>query len=310
MEIGKLISKIRKDKNIPINQVINNQMSISTYVRFIEGKNQISINGFLDILNNLNLSFGEFEYIWNGYQNDILYRFNRNVMNQVLCGNLDRLILIENSIRLHIGKNNNRKYNKYFQLDCATNIFINILRNKKKLISDRKLKKINQPYIDSISHYLLKRYTWNYYEITLFNDVYFIFNINTIRFFYKRVVKDFDRYRDLNKYQNKGFRLLVNMLVMFIDNKDLTDASDLLLKLIKYNLREDMVMERLLLNFMIGIFELIQNNLNGIKLIKKSLSFLKFTKSKNYYLASKRYFNETVKRYNVNLAKLRNGDVS
>ena len=202
-------------------------MSRSTYTRFAEGKTHISVNLFMNIIDRLNLSLGEFDYIKNGYRNTLLYQFNRNAMKDVLNGDIKSLLLISDELYPNINKNNNQ-YNKYFNLYCAINILINEIRAKHGKLSNSALKHKNKPFVISLKNYLLKRYTWTRYEMVLFNDIYFIFNVNIVNIFVKRTIKNLRKYNHFQNYENEGFRLLINITIYYLNHHTVNDASKLL----------------------------------------------------------------------------------
>ncbi|MCT3441845.1 XRE family transcriptional regulator, partial [Limosilactobacillus fermentum] len=77
MKYGPTISDIRKAKKISLKNLLQDQMTPSSYSRFVDGKTETSVNNFVALLENLNVTFDEYLYINNGYQNsryDQLYR--------------------------------------------------------------------------------------------------------------------------------------------------------------------------------------------------------------------------------------------
>lgn len=67
---GKTISYIRKNKNIPIKQVIGEKITRSAYSRFASGQTNTSIDNFFFFMKNLHINFEEFIYIQNKYELD------------------------------------------------------------------------------------------------------------------------------------------------------------------------------------------------------------------------------------------------
>lgn len=67
MEYHKVISELRTNKNIKVSDLIGDNMSRSSYNRFISGKTDIYSQHLLALLDQLHVSFSELEYIASGY---------------------------------------------------------------------------------------------------------------------------------------------------------------------------------------------------------------------------------------------------
>ena len=57
MKYGPTISDIRKAKKISLKNLLQDQMPPSSYSRFVDGKTETSVNNFVALLENLNVTF-------------------------------------------------------------------------------------------------------------------------------------------------------------------------------------------------------------------------------------------------------------
>ncbi|MEE6670904.1 helix-turn-helix domain-containing protein [Limosilactobacillus fermentum] len=67
MKYGPTILDIRKAKKISLKNLLQDQMTPSSYSCFVDGKTETSVNNFVALLENLNVTFDEYLYINNGY---------------------------------------------------------------------------------------------------------------------------------------------------------------------------------------------------------------------------------------------------
>lgn len=67
MLLGELIEKIRNEKNITVKALIGNQISKSTYSRFVNNKTMISADSLLYLLNQLHITLGLFLLLYTDF---------------------------------------------------------------------------------------------------------------------------------------------------------------------------------------------------------------------------------------------------
>lgn len=286
MNLGQNISNIRRQKNIPVNYLIRNCISRSGYTRFIEGHRNISVNKFIKIVERLNITWPEFNYITHHHRN-LNKEVSREIQNAITENNADYLNKIQTQLKSLFQRNH--KYNKYFYLYCLT-----------KLITEKiKHQKLNKVYKKAIKKYLLSRYTWTYFELSLFNYSLFICNPKTIWFFTTRVLIDLKKYQNFSNNENECARLLVNLTILYLFKKDTHHSKILIHHLNHIQLGPNMILERLLIKYLNGISMIISKNKKGYKLVQDSFTGFKVSNSKPYYLSYKTYFHKITKIYKI-----------
>lgn len=287
MKLGKIISIIRQQKNIPVNYLINNCISRSGYTRFVDGKRNISLNKFVKLIKKLNINGYELKYITCHY-NNLINDIQSNCQLAILKNNAN--YLNKNKRQIYPLFKKNPKYNKFYYLYCVINLIIEQIHHKN----------LQFKYKMPIKKYLLSRPIWTYFELLLFNDSFFAFNINTTWIFAKRVLEDLKKYQFFDNNENLCARLLINLIIIYTFNKKLNNAVILIKKLDKIKLQENMILEKLLTKYLDGILMIIHHQKEGYKYINRVLKCFKITNPNSYYLGYKRYFNKIKKLYNLN----------
>lgn len=291
MNLGKAISKIRKDKNIPVSYLIQGYMSRSTYNYFIECKTDISANKLDIIIKRLNLTWNEIEFICNNYINKF-NNVNQQIQSALSEQNTSKLIHIKKGIYKSLKSNKYSKYDKYYHLYCSLNLLIERMKNKPQ----------NKKYIYPIKYYLLHRYIWTNYELSLFNDSLFAFNHKTINIFINRALKDSKKYHSFYKNNHEYMILLTNAIYFYLIRKQLKKAQELLTQLNQFKPKNNQILLRLSIKYLNNIRRIIIGNKKEKKqgkiIIKEIISYLKFVKS-NYYFSYKKSFHKIINIYRI-----------
>lgn len=281
-KLGPIISKIRKNKNIPVQHLIRNKMSRSTYTRFTEGNIDVSANKFIILVHRLNLSLGEFEYIANNYHSPSV-KYRRELQAAITSFSSSKSLT-----KLIFLKNNLPKRSHYYYLSC---LFIERLSHHH----------LNQKYFNLIKHYLLSRSSWTFYELNLFDDISPFLNLKLIiNIFLKRILKDLNKYNNYTTNENTCIRLIVNISSICLYNNQPKLANLLMTKIHNYPLSQNMLIEKLGIKYIKSLLMIINKNKSGYYLLQQSLNCLKATNPQDYYLALKHYANLIINKYHTN----------
>lgn len=258
MEIGKVVSDIRNKKNIKVNQLIGTRMTRSTYTRFIAGQIDTSASNFIFMLNRMHVTYDEFLYIKDGYMASRFDGYLAELQTAVLSSNLNQIQKIETESEL-IFKNENSIEYQHLYYTCK--IFEGKL-NHQELDEDAK---------DGLIKYLMDTEFWTHYELVLFNNIMFIFDIEMMDLIIDRVLRNIKKYNSMNKYGNESFRVLINCLIRYIDTNNFIKAKRTLHQIEKIKLRDDMLFEKCLLKFFQGIIMIVTGDSRGIKQAQESI---------------------------------------
>lgn len=251
-------------------------MSRSTYNRFINNRIDVSASKFLMLIHHLNLSFGEFEYL-NPSLSLTLFQKCQKVMTD---GNLTKIKQFQQGL-LALIKKDKGDLNRRIKCDyCLITLFKERLE---KVPLNAKCQKI-------IKHYLLSRNSWTYYELKLFNDSLFAFNINTVILFMPRVLKDLNHYNYYHFNENEQIRILVNVVLRCIYYHKITEAKRYLKIMLKIHLDNNMLLEKLLLKYIQNLLLIVNQKENGKKEMGETLACLHFLTSRRFYNSYKHFY--------------------
>lgn len=282
---GSTLSSIRKSKNIPINKVIGNHLTRSAYSRFASGKTNTSVDNFAYMLQNLHVSFEEFNYIKNQYEPDKYQLLLKKAQIATYQQNIDQLKAIMKKFRSYAQITGDTEP---LHLYCIVKLTINKLQ---KDTYDPEAKQI-------ITNYLIQCESWSHYELVLFNNVMFIFNLKLITVMKKKVLHNLEKYQNLRSYGSESFRVLINILSLLLDNKNIKEALILNNEMEDFPLRADMFFEQTLKMYFKGLLKLIEYNEPKNKELIESLKIMKSISEKDYYVSFNLYLQKIKSLYN------------
>lgn len=264
MKTGEAIEFIRKNKNITLKQVCGTHLSRPNYYRIAHDQVDTSASNLKKILDYLHVSSDEFYYIANNFRQDKLY----------IDINKLRLLFESNDIRSL--ENLSQEYNhlkesnqSYSHMYCLIEIF------KAKMLhhTNEDCEKILHDYLTNIE-------TWTHYETVLFNNCMFIFSTEFIDIIISKALHNLTRYSSLRSYGSESFRMLINVLILFIDRREFNKANLILSKLEIEPIKNDFLFEKLCLKFFKNIMLLINGTTDNLDEAYKIIDLLIFLDSK------------------------------
>lgn len=215
MELGEFIKEIRIQKGISQANACINATSQSNYSKFELGKIEISANSLFTIINNLDLGLEEFfllyEVEFKDEVNDLITNFFRLISNQPneLKELRNKALLFQKKL-----KNDNPTVQNIIQLSYGLEI-IALKEEYEEAIS------IALPIWEKLS----KRDRWYIREISLLNNILYIFPFETAEEIVKRSVKTLETYRETHYITTLKLNFLINISLLFIKNNDFIKAK-------------------------------------------------------------------------------------
>lgn len=263
MELGETISHIRKSKNISIKNLCGDRLSRSAYTRFVNGETDTSATNFLYFLDRLHVTFNEFMFIKNNYHLSEEKLLLLNLQEYYLKNDLVKLNDLKKEC-LFLSKDSEDVYHHVYLL-CS--IYISRLNNYP----------IEKNIVNDLKKYLLSVDTWTHYEILLFNNSMFIFDIEFIELVINKSINSIEKYKTIRDYTNESFGMLLNVMNIYLSSKKIEKANKLFQVLTNLDLSENFVKERLFLLYYEGIIKmLIYNDSEGKELVVQSISCATF----------------------------------
>lgn len=281
MKTGEAIEFIRKNKNITLKQVCGTHLSRPNYYRIAHDQVDTSASNLKKILDHLHVSSDEFYYIANNFRQDKLY-IDINKLRLLFesndIGSLENLSQEYDSL-----KDSNQSY---LHMYCLIEVF------KAKLLhyTNEDCEKILHDYLTNIE-------TWTHYETVLFNNCMFIFPTELIDVTISKALYNLTRYSSLRSYGSESFRMLINVLILFIDRHEFNNANLILSKLEIEPIKNDFLFEKLCLKFFKNIMFFINGDTNNLDEAHKIIELLIFLDSKSIAEMFSAYLKNIKKQY-------------
>lgn len=283
---GKTISYIRKNKNIPIKQVIGEKITRSSYSRFASGQTNTSIDNFFFFMNNLHINFEEFIYIQNKYEIDKYQKLLKKAQVATHQKNIKELEKIKKRFDNYAKAT---EYTEPLHLKCIITLTINQLKREPY---DENAKQI-------ITDYLEQCETWMHYELVLFNNAMFIFDLRLIKVMKRKVIHNLEKYQNLRSYGSESFRVLINILMLFLEHSEFNEARLLVDEIDEFQLHGDMFFEKVLRMYFTGLVDFISSKGQEQTLLNKSLDILKSISRNEYYAVLSTYLTKMKQQYKL-----------
>lgn len=244
----------------------------------------------MKLLAKLHVSYTEFKYIANGFETNYEQRYVIDLQKAIAQGDLKRLdALLQRTLNYCAIYENDEKYR---HLACITQLTIDKVKGA-PLDEDAR-----QVVID----YLIECETWTHYELMMFNNAMFAFSFDQIRMFREKVIHNLEKYQNLRIYGSESFRVLINMLMVFIENQSYQDIRIMMGLINNYQLNEDMLFEETLRLYFTGILDLINQKIPaGLTKVKQALEVLSILNAKDYYQNLKQYLEQIILKYDLDI---------
>ncbi|MDO3393440.1 hypothetical protein [Ligilactobacillus sp. 110_WCHN] len=287
---GKIVSNIRTAKGVPIGKLISGVCSRTAYRNFVMNQTGTSVDNFMRLLAKLHVSYTEFKYIANGFETDYEQRFVIDLQKAIAQGNLKRLdALLQRTLNYCAIYKNDEKYR---HLACITQLTIDKMKGNQLDENARQV----------VTNYLIRCETWTHYELMMFNNAMFAFSLDQIRMFREKVIHNLEKYQNLRVYGSESFRVLINMLMVFIESRSHRDIRIMMGLINNYQLNEDMLFEETLRLYFTGILDLINQRISiGMTKVRQALEVLSILNAKDYHQNLKQYLDQIILKYDLDV---------
>ena len=287
---GKIVSNIRIAKGVPIGKLISGICSRTAYGNFVMNRTGTSVDNFMKLLAKLHVSYTEFKYIANGFETDYEQRFVIDLQKAIAQGDLKRLdTLLQRTLNYCAIYENDEKYR---HLACITQLTINKVKGEPLDEDARQI----------VTDYLIECETWTHYELMMFNNAMFAFSFDQIRMFREKVIHNLEKYQNLRVYGSESFRVLINMLMVFIESRSYRDIRIMMGLINNYQLNEDMLFEETLRLYFTGILDLINQKIPaGLTKVEQALEVLSILNAKDYHQNLKQYLEQIILKYDLDI---------
>lgn len=267
MEVFEAVSYIRKSKNISLADTLGNELSKSSYYRYINGDSDLYSQNFLNILYNLRISLDEVNLMRTGYKEQTEQTLLIKVKQAFDAQNVEELKMLKKHCRI--------------LAESEANIVFAHLHSLVELLVNRLLKKNIDVTKTEIFQYLIKTETWSRYELVLFNNSLFYFDSEAVNQILPRAIDKLINFQKMNPYANEAVILLANAIIFFLKEKNEARALHYIDTANQLYLTEEQAYERLLIKCLSSIKKIVLNNSEGFEEITVYLKIMETLEMNN-----------------------------
>lgn len=245
MQYYKAVSKTRIDKGIKVLDLLNNNMSRSSYNRYISGQTDIYSQHFLDLLDQLHISVSELDAIANNYrysEKDVIFQ---EVTLALKNKNFNELHLMHKRV---MSLANQRQNDFYTHISEILSLFLSRFKASSSFYDISK---------SHVYYYLLQAFVWTNYEFKLFTLMLPFLTTTEVKPFFTKIEYSLSKLGHSTFYSKQYFDLLCEITFYFVYHKNYDSALHYIFLLESCTLSEDLVYEKLLLTFFTNLKELL-----------------------------------------------------
>ena len=214
-KFGKDLKKIRENKSYTQAYVAKDAMARSTYTKFETGSIVPNITKYFQILNNLDMTHEEFNYIHNHYQltgkDAILYQFKTMAVNN----DLNTLMKVRETTKTYLKEHKDNVVQDIFYICNA-------------LITLSKTNDLTQaaPFAEKVWHRISLLDKWYLTELRLLNNILFFFDFDTSLFISKRALVELENYTHFYDATELKMAYSMNLIYLLMENQNYTQALE------------------------------------------------------------------------------------
>lgn len=219
---GKTIKQIRKSKNMTLKEAAGEVLSVSQLSRFENGKSVIPVDLFYEVLNNLNSTTEEFNYIKDEKGSNKILELLKKIENYTNNKMFDDLKGLKEEIK-------NSRPGLY-----SWNQFIIYFIDSILAIYEDKPSTAKEPVLE----YLMQVEDWGEMELRLYAMFGFVLDVETTYVLMRTALKRSKQYLDVPAASKLLYTILSNNFSTFLSNKNIKYAEETI-KLFEDNYSEN-----------------------------------------------------------------------
>jgi len=212
MNDGETFKFLRNSRQISQKDIIKNNLSRTTISKFENNKIMLSMSNFDYLLNSIDVSFEEFNFIKNDYsytgKEQIIYLFN-NIFSNSDLDSLDNLITL-----CDIYLDNN--FSKSIKCIRSTLYVLKYVEDS----SNNKLSCLSKIYAADIWEELSTVDSWTILDIKIINCCLHFFDPDTYSLISKQLVKSLDKYKDFSNIILLESSIYLNLTCLYLLQQD------------------------------------------------------------------------------------------
>lgn len=244
MDHGKLMRKLRQDRNISQESLAGNFYSRDNISRFERNNSKINLDMFVHSLDRMNLSLEEYA-IFQQLEEPSLKEILKNDFKKALDTELGESYLQE-------------LYSEYEKsLDIYYLYLYSLGRILRHKIQNLPLDLSKE--IQIIKQHLDTVESWGFFELMMYANTLFLFEDSYIRQNYQLVIQKFNSFSHSAKFQHLKIRFLLNSLTLAFERKQFEMIDPYLTELFNSTENSDYILGRIFWKFFDGLNRTVQH---------------------------------------------------
>ncbi|MFL8906029.1 hypothetical protein ACKA01_02895 [Helcococcus kunzii] len=277
--LGKTFKELRISRKLTLQEIANDEFSISMLSKFENGKTEISVNKLNMALSNLHMSINEFYYLANDLEYD---KFREIYFKSIRLKNRKDLKGLMKLYNEQIALSKTSKLSKFKLLDS-----IIIASAIKELDESFELTEEQRALMHD---YLFTIEIWGEYEMILFTRSIEFFKAKVYLNYAREMLKKIDYFKDMSAINNMLQTAIIQGLFLSIDQDYEFGASYFNKKAYEYIYDTRDAYMKIIYMFANGYYKIYKGEIeNGKQSIEKSLEILQtlgYTEQYQYYKTS------------------------
>lgn len=246
--IGWVLKRVRDSKGLKTSYVYEGILSRSMFYKFEHGVSDISLSHFLAISDRLNIAFSELEG-WvdyhDGYKENLSILMNLHYIGDIVALS-DHSKKLEDSFR-------EKGLIYYKHLSVLSKLIISYVNSEP----------FNEHDVNLIKDYLFNSEIWMYYELSLFTNSLFIFDLDIIDVLFKKV---YSSLKNIVSGNSDIFMLVANILSLCFQKNDLNRIRFYIKILNSLSNKNDLMFSQFLKKFYTSLYGFIAMGEKNMKM--------------------------------------------
>lgn len=217
MALGELFRELRIARGLKLKDVASDNLSVSQLSKFENGQTMLSSDKLLVAISGIHMSFSEFGYALNNYQEPEFFKFGEKIAELHSKQDIDNL------------KKMQVAYKKYESFDIYNRL--NLLVIKVAIYSLDNSYLITDEDKEFLTGYLYEIEAWTEYELYIFGNTMSILSDNDLIFLGKAFEERSKLYSSLTSHKKNAEIVFLNLILILIERKKIYYAKYFMSKL-------------------------------------------------------------------------------
>lgn len=217
MALGELFRELRIARGLKLKDVASDNLSVSQLSKFENGQTMLSSDKLLVAISGIHMSFSEFGYALNNYQEPEFFKFGEKIAELHSKQDIDNL------------KKMQVAYKKYESFDIYNRL--NLLVIKVAIYSLDNSSLITDEDKEFLTGYLYEIEAWTEYELYIFGNTMSILSDNDLIFLGKAFEERSKLYSSLTSHKKNAEIVFLNLILILIERKKIYYAKYFMSKL-------------------------------------------------------------------------------